>query len=235
MAWSVQSAALCLAHESEIIINEFVVLSHPVYASAWFAYECIRTLILYVATFGFSLSHCPWPQNLYLSRMKSQEGNLGYCWLLMSLGRKNGFIWRQHCCKWQQPRQCWILSTLYLAYMKHTRRTAWASQKAERFLESKLVNHCKLAPGNWKHWPCHNSAYASPNSLNKKLKNVSCECIRSNGGNSTLQAAWYIRRVRLIWFLWTKPTGIRLDLVEISKKARNCQLFVTVGLNLYYS
>ena len=40
----------------------------------------------------------------------------------------------------------------------------------------------------------------------KKLKNVSCEYNRLNGWNSTLQAAWYIRRVRIIWFLWTKPT-----------------------------
>ena len=34
----------------------------------------------------------------------------------------------------------------------------------------------------------------------KKLKNVSCECDRVNGWNSTLQAAWYIRHVRIIWF-----------------------------------
>ena len=44
----------------------------------------------------------------------------------------------------------------------------------------------------------------------KKLKNASCEYIRLNGWNSTLQAAWYIRHVRwtcsfyvwcIIWFL----------------------------------
>ena len=40
----------------------------------------------------------------------------------------------------------------------------------------------------------------------KKLKNVSCEYDRLNGWNSTLQAAWYTRHVRIIWFLWTKPT-----------------------------
>ena len=40
----------------------------------------------------------------------------------------------------------------------------------------------------------------------KKLKNVSCEYDRVNGRNSTLQAAWYIRHVRIIWFLWTKRT-----------------------------
>ena len=34
-----------------------------------------------------------------------------------------------------------------------------------------------------------------------KLKNVSCEYDRLNGGNSTLPAARYIRRVRIIWFL----------------------------------
>ena len=31
----------------------------------------------------------------------------------------------------------------------------------------------------------------------KKLKNVSCEYHRVNGWNSTLQAAWYIRHVRI--------------------------------------
>ena len=40
----------------------------------------------------------------------------------------------------------------------------------------------------------------------KKFTNVGCEYNRLNGWNSTLQAAWYIRRVRIIWFLWTKPT-----------------------------
>ena len=40
----------------------------------------------------------------------------------------------------------------------------------------------------------------------KKLKNVSCEYDRVNDWNSTLQAAWYIRHVRIIWFLWTKRT-----------------------------
>ena len=42
--------------------------------------------------------------------------------------------------------------------------------------------------------------------FDKKLKNVSCEYDRLNGWNSTLQAAWYIIHVRIIWFLWTKPT-----------------------------
>ena len=40
----------------------------------------------------------------------------------------------------------------------------------------------------------------------KKLINVSGEYNRLNGWNSTLQAAWYIRRVRIIWCLWPKPT-----------------------------
>ena len=38
-------------------------------------------------------------------------------------------------------------------------------------------------------------------SFSKKLKNVSCEYDRVNGSNSTLQAAWYIGHVRIIW-LW---------------------------------
>ena len=40
----------------------------------------------------------------------------------------------------------------------------------------------------------------------KKLKNVSCEYNRLIGWNSTLQAAWYIIHVRILWFLWSKPT-----------------------------
>ena len=36
----------------------------------------------------------------------------------------------------------------------------------------------------------------------KKLKNVSCEDNRVNGWNSTLQAAWYIRHVRIIWYVF---------------------------------
>ena len=37
-------------------------------------------------------------------------------------------------------------------------------------------------------------------SFYNKLKNVSWEYDRLNGWNSTLQAAWYIRHVRIIWF-----------------------------------
>ena len=54
----------------------------------------------------------------------------------------------------------------------------------------------------------------------KKLKNVSCEYNRLNGWNTTLQAAWYIRRVRIIWFLWTKPT---IWLLILSVRA--CSMF----------
>ena len=39
-------------------------------------------------------------------------------------------------------------------------------------------------------------------SFYKKLKNVSCEYDRLNGWNSTLQAAWYNRHVRLFGFLF---------------------------------
>ena len=47
-----------------------------------------------------------------------------------------------------------------------------------------------------------------------KLKNVSCEYDCLNGWNSTLQAAWYIRHVRVV-FLWTinKPTIWLLTLI----------------------
>ena len=37
-----------------------------------------------------------------------------------------------------------------------------------------------------------------------KTSDVSTACLK--GWNSTLQAAWYIKHVRTIWFLWTKPT-----------------------------
>ena len=58
----------------------------------------------------------------------------------------------------------------------------------------------------------------------KKLKNVSCEYNRLNGWNSTLQAAWYIRRVRIICFLWTKPT-IWLILSFTQNIVRACSMF----------
>ena len=40
--------------------------------------------------------------------------------------------------------------------------------------------------------------------LYKKFKNVSCEYNRLDGWNPTMQAAWYINRGRIIWFLWFK-------------------------------
>ena len=51
----------------------FLLCSRTRYASTWSAY-------LESLAFGFSLSHCLWPQNLNLSRMKNQEGHWGYCW-----------------------------------------------------------------------------------------------------------------------------------------------------------
>ena len=63
------------------------------------------------------------------------------------------------------------------------------------------------------------------NRFYKKLKNVSCEYDRLNGWNSSLQAAWYIRRVRIIWFLWTKPT-IRLLILSFTQNiVRACSMF----------
>ena len=56
----------------------------------------------------------------------------------------------------------------------------------------------------------------------KKLKNVNCEYNRLNGWNSTLQAAWYIRHVRIIWFLWTKPTIWLLILTFTQNIVRAC-------------
>ena len=53
---------------------------------------------------------------------------------------------------------------------------------------------------------------------------VSCEYDHLNGWNSTLQAAWYIRHVRIIWFLWTKPT-IWLILSFTQNIVRACSMF----------
>ena len=58
----------------------------------------------------------------------------------------------------------------------------------------------------------------------KKLKNVSCEYNRVNGWNSTLQAAWYIRRVRIICFLRTKPTLWLLILSFTQSIVRACSM-----------
>ena len=69
----------------------------------------------------------------------------------------------------------------------------------------------------------------------KKLENVSCEYDRLNGGwNSTLQAAWYIRRVRwmclfyisfTLWFMWAKPKIWSLILSFTQKLVRACSMF----------
>ena len=61
--------------------------------------------------------------------------------------------------------------------------------------------------------------------LHKKLTNVSCEYKRLNGWNSTLQAAWYIRRVRILCFLWTKPTIWLLILSFTQNIVRACSMF----------
>ena len=50
----------------------FLLCSRTRYASTWFAY------LDSLATFSFSLT--VWPQNLYLSRIKNQEGHWGYRW-----------------------------------------------------------------------------------------------------------------------------------------------------------
>ena len=57
--------------------------------------------------------------------------------------------------------------------------------------------------------------------LYKKLKNVSCEYDRWNGWNSTLQAAWYIRYVRIIRFLWTKRTILLIQGTQFYDKNRS--------------
>ena len=63
----------------------FLLCSRTRYASTWFAY-------LDSLAFGFSLSHSLWPQNLYL---KDEESGRTLGVLLMSLGTKNGLMWRQ--------------------------------------------------------------------------------------------------------------------------------------------
>ena len=65
--------------------------------------------------------------------------------------------------------------------------------------------------------------------FNKKLKNVSCEYNRLNGWNSTLQAAWYIRSVRIIWFLWTKPTIWLLIRSYTQNIVRACSMFYHIN------
>ena len=46
-----------------------------------------------------------------------------------------------------------------------------------------------------------------------------------NGWNSTLQAACYIRHVRIIWFLWTKPTIWWLILSFTQNIVGACSMF----------
>ena len=62
------------------------------------------------------------------------------------------------------------------------------------------------------------------NCFYEKSKSVSCEYDRLNGWNSTLQAAWYIRHVRITWFLWTKPTIWLLILSFTQSIFRACSM-----------
>ena len=60
-----------------------------------------------------------------------------------------------------------------------------------------------------------------------KTSAVSTTCL--NGWNSTLQAAWYIRHVRIIWFLWTIPT-IWLSILSFTQNiVRACSMFYHEG------
>ena len=57
-----------------------------------------------------------------------------------------------------------------------------------------------------------------------KTSAVSTTCLM-NGWNSILQAAWYIRHVRIIWFLWTKHTIWLLILSFTQNIVRACSMF----------
>ena len=61
------------------------------------------------------------------------------------------------------------------------------------------------------------------------IKYVSCEYNRLNGWNSNLQATWYIRRVRIIWFSWTKPTIWLLILSFTQNIVRAYSMFYPYG------
>ena len=65
--------------------------------------------------------------------------------------------------------------------------------------------------------------------FHKKLKNVSCGYDRLNGWDSTLQAAWYIIHVRIICFLWTKPTVWSLILSFTQNIVRACSMLYHEG------
>ena len=56
----------------------------------------------------------------------------------------------------------------------------------------------------------------------KSWKNVSCEYDRLNGWNSTLQAAWYIRHVRIVCFLvnYTYDMIINTQVIHKTSSAR---------------
>ena len=56
---------------------------------------------------------------------------------------------------------------------------------------------------------------------------MSTTCL--NGWNSTLQAAWYIRHVRVIRILWTKPTIWLSKLSFTQSIVRACSMFYHEG------
>ena len=60
------------------------------------------------------------------------------------------------------------------------------------------------------------------------MKNVSCEYNRLNGWNSTLQAAWYIRHVRIFWrfYFGHLLLGVRVDLHAARAAAQQLLLYI---------
>ena len=80
--------------------------------------------------------------------------------------------------------------------------------------------------------PCYTRTNVSdvPRSLQSWVSTIQTVVLtekydRLNGWNSTLQAAWYIRHVRVIWFLWTKRPIWLLILSFTQNIVRACSMF----------
>ena len=128
------------------------------------------------------------------SRLFSLPTHYGSCLAFLSREDFSSFSPRRLASNCAYPQQLIIFSFFFGNKLKISPRrdsNSWANTSSIRWLPLLIV---------------HRGDRTGINQFYKKLKNVSCEYNRLNGRNSTLQAARCIRRVRIIWFLWTKIT-----------------------------
>ena len=134
--------------------------------------------------------------------------------------------WSQHSC--HVPVQSSLTGHLYpRGYRYYTVLlivVRWTMPARGRYSgRKKNENENNPRTNTWTHTPAThhgNQPINPPTTLYKMLKIVSCEYDRLlNGWNSTLQAAWYIRHVRIIYQVWLLILSFTQNIV------RACAMF----------